>query len=193
MAFAELAGRHAEVLAHILPKERKVGKVQFVTDFLDALILREQEGADVLHGLLMDEVGSRVAGHFFADGREILGRHAETGSVVSHHAGTGIFRIEAGYELPEERFGGRVARGLKRAAALQNVVELIHEEREQAVDDGTLMLRAGAFKLGLQKVVILTEEVDLLGLQMQDGIVLEKLHHVPCGQRVVAALLQKFG
>lgn len=152
------------MLAHILAEEREGGEVQFVGYLLDALILFEQKGADVLYGLLVDERQGCLSGQLLAHGGEILGRYAETLGIVGHGAGAGIFAGEAAHKFTEEGIGRAVRARGERTAALQDVAELVEEELQQAVDNLLGVLRVGGLKLGYEQVAVHTEQIDLLRL-----------------------------
>lgn len=85
-----LLGRHAYMLFDVFPEEGNTGEVEFIDDFLDAFGRLLQQVLDILHDILFDEGGSRVATHFLANGRQIFGRDMQFVGIESHAAWFGI-------------------------------------------------------------------------------------------------------
>lgn len=56
------------MLFDVFPEEGNAGEVEFIDDFLDAFGRFLQQVLDVLHDILFDEGGSRVATYFLANG-----------------------------------------------------------------------------------------------------------------------------
>ena len=73
---AILLGRQSQMLLDIAAKEGKIGKLQFVADFLDTPAALFQQEINVLHHLAVDKFTGRFATDFLADSGQVLGREA---------------------------------------------------------------------------------------------------------------------
>ena len=70
---AFIKSKNAGMLLDVFPKERDVGEIQFVGDFLNRLVAPLQHIADILEDRLVYQVGSRFPAKFLADRRKVFG------------------------------------------------------------------------------------------------------------------------
>ena len=147
----------------------KIGKLQFVADFLDTPAALFQQEINVLHHIAVDKLAGRFAADFLANRGQVLGRQTQLVGIIGHAARFGIRRRE------QRRVGLRTEVG----KTADDIAEFIEKRRQQRTQQFLAVTKVRVRQARANQVVITTEVLHLIGSERQDRCLLEEHHHVP--------------
>ena len=176
---AVLPGRAAQKLLDVVAEEGEVGELQFAGNFLDALVRLTEQDLDVVDHVVIDQFGGGAAAGILAHAGEVLARDAEAVGVEGDRAGLGIGGGEQFDKGEEHLVYGLPVAVLGLYETLQDLAELVVEGAQQIVEQLLLIVAQPLGDAGKDEVVVEAEGVDVVGVEVEYGRLLEKQNQLP--------------